>query len=141
MLALLPAASSVSGNLAAATVVLFALVIAHAIADFPLQGEFLAKAKNRHADLSGIFGKIPVPPNLWVHALTAHSLVHAGAVWLVTGSVALGAVELVIHWIIDFTKCENWTSFTADQLLHIVCKITFAALLYVGPAWVTWTPA
>lgn len=141
MFALLPAASSVSGNLAAAAVVFFALVIGHAIADFPLQGEFLAKAKNRHADLSDIFGKIPIPPSLWIHALTAHSLVHAGAVWLVTGSVALGVLELVIHWIIDFSKCENWTSFTTDQLLHLGCKVSYAALLCAGPAWVTWTPA
>ena len=45
MLAFLPAASTVSGNLGAAAVVLFALIIGHAIADFPLQGEFLARAK------------------------------------------------------------------------------------------------
>lgn len=141
MLASLPAATAVSGNLAAAAVVLFALFIGHAIADFPLQGEFLAKAKNRNADLSGLFGKIPVPPYLWAHALTAHSLVHAGAVWLVTGSVALALLEFVIHWFIDLGKCENRFSFTADQILHVVCKIIFVVLLYVGPSWVTWTPA
>ena len=141
MLATLPAATAVPGDPAAALVVLFALLIGHAIADFPLQGEFLARAKNRHADLSDVFGKIPVPKSLWFHALTAHSLVHAGAVWLITGSVTLGAIELVIHWCIDFAKCENHTSFNTDQILHVVTKLAFVALLYWGPAWVTWTPA
>ena len=61
--------------------------------------------------------------------------------WIVTGSVALAAIELVIHFIIDFAKCENWTGFSADQIFHVVCKIVFVALLYFGPAWVTWTPA
>lgn len=141
MLATLPAASVVPGDPAAALVVLFALLIGHAIADFPLQGEFLARAKNRHSDLSDVFQELPVPKHLWFHALTAHCLVHAGAVWLITGSVALGAIELCVHWAIDLAKCENRTSFTTDQILHVVTKVVFVVLLYWGPDWVTWNPA
>lgn len=141
MLTVLPPPQAVAGNPAAAVVILFALLIMHALCDFPLQGEFIAKAKNRHADLSSLFGKIPIPRDLWWHALTAHSLIHAGGVWLVTGSVALAAIELVVHWIIDFAKCESRMGFTTDQVLHWLWKVIFATLLYVGPAWVTWSPA
>ena len=77
-------------------VALFALGVAHAMADFALQGEFLAVAKNRHADTAKFFGEKGQPRWLWVHALNAHSLIHAGGVWLVTGSLFLGAVELVL---------------------------------------------
>lgn len=122
-------------------VILFALLIAHAVADFPLQGEFLAKAKNRHAELRELFGKIPVPRGLWPNALVAHCLIHAGGVWLVTGSVALAAIEFVLHGVIDFVKCEEWISFATDQMLHRVCKLVYVALLYAGPVWVTWSPA
>jgi hypothetical protein len=141
MLALLPAASSVSGNPGAAAVIFFALLIGHALADFPLQGGFLANAKNRHTDLAAIFGTTTVPKYLWVHALTVHSLIHAGAVWFVTGSVTLALIEFVAHWVIDVAKCEGLTSFSADQLMHAACKLAFVVLLYFGPAWVTWTPA
>ena len=113
-------------------VVLFALGIGHALADFALQGDFLSQAKNRHADVAKFFGENGHPRDLWIHALTAHALIHAGAVWLVTGSVVLAAVELVLHWLIDLAKCENWTSFSTDQYLHLACKAVYAALIATG---------
>jgi hypothetical protein len=87
-------------------VALFALAVSHALADFALQGDFLALAKNPHADSDKFFGQTGKPCCLWVQALTAHTLIHAGGVWFVTGSVFLGAVELVLHWLIDFAKNE-----------------------------------
>lgn len=141
MLAALPAPEVVAGDPAAALVILFALVIAHAIGDFALQPEFLALGKNRHADLSRFFGEKNPPAGLWLHALGAHSLIHAGAVWLVTGSVLLGLLELVLHFLIDFAKCEGRTSFGLDQALHHVCKVGYVVLLYLGPAGLTWSPA
>ena len=113
----------------------FALLIGHAIADYPMQGGFLATAKDRHSDSGALFGERLPPRFLWVHALTAHALVHAGAVWLITGSALLALVEAVLHWLIDFAKCEGWTSFGFDQMLHIVCKAVYAVVLAVG--WVT----
>lgn len=115
-------------ELGMAAAVFFALVIGHVIADYPLQGKFLSFAKNRHADATDIFGCKP-PRGLWIHALTAHSLIQAGAVWLVTGSITLALVELVLHWLIDFAKCEKWTDFTTDQLLHVACKAVYAVLI------------
>ena len=59
------------------------LILCHFIFDYPLQGDFLAKAKNE---------KAPIPGVPWVHAMFAHTFMHAGAVTLVTGSWLLGAL-------------------------------------------------
>jgi len=118
----------------------FALVIGHALADYPLQGEFISVAKNRHADTKYLFGGKNPPPGLWVQILGAHALIHAGTVWLITGSVALAAIEAALHWIIDFAKCESWTTFSLDQVLHVLCKAGYAIAIASGAAWVTWTP-
>lgn len=110
----------------------FAMFIGHALADYPLQGSFLASCKNRNSDNSIFFGESPVPKGLWIHALTAHSLIHAGAVWVITGSAMLSVIEFVLHWAIDFIRCDGRVSFTTDQLLHFSCKIVYAALLMWG---------
>lgn len=121
-----------AGTLEGFLLVSFALFVGHALADYPLQGAFLASGKNRHGDSSIFFNGSSVPKGLWIHALTAHSLIHAGFVWVITGSAALALAELVIHWIIDFVRCEGWISFTMDQLLHLFCKMSYAALLVAG---------
>lgn len=113
---------------AGAMVLLLALVIGHAFADFPLQGQFLALGKNRHVKMPDPEGA-PFPGNLWVYCLTAHALIHAGAVWLVTGSIVYALTELVLHWVIDFAKNEGWTGFAADQFLHVACKILYAVMI------------
>lgn len=115
--------------------IFLALAIGHAMADFPLQGKFLAETKNRHGDISNYFEK-ETPPGVWIHALTAHSFIHAGAVWLITGSAVLGVIELVAHWIIDYAKCEGWTGFNTDQILHYVCKLIYAMMIYLGVGWI-----
>lgn len=104
--------------------VLFALAIGHAVADFPLQGEFLATCKNRRFLIRL---KDPNrPPSMWIACMAAHCLIHAGAVWLITGSAVLAAIELVVHWILDTAKCEGKTGFNFDQTMHIVCKAIYA---------------
>ena len=111
------------------------------MADFALQPEVIAIGKSRHADLSKFFGGGTPPRGLWVHVLGAHSLIHAGTVWVVTGSVLLGLVELLLHFTIDLAKCEGKTSFTVDQFLHYLCRMGYAALLYFGCWGVTWSAA
>lgn len=115
--------------------IFLALAIGHALMDFPLQGKFLSVAKDRHADLSAYFGH-DAPSGVWIHALTAHSLIHAGAVWIVTGSATLTVMELVLHWLIDYAKCEGWTGFHTDQILHYVCKLIYAMMIYLGVSWI-----
>ena len=107
---------------------LFALIIGHALADYPLQGKFLAIRKNRH--IKPLEYGADVPATIWVYCLSAHSLVHAGAVWVITGSAALGFAEFVLHWAIDFAKCEKWTTFHQDQGLHLLSKLAYVLLLW-----------
>lgn len=108
--------------------VLFLLFAAHALCDYPLQGDFLARAKNHRAPLPG------VPPYI---GLLAHCWIHAGAVFLITGSVLLGFLELWAHMLIDRAKCEERIDFETDQALHLACKAVWALLwaLGLGVVW------
>jgi hypothetical protein len=64
------------------------MLIGHAVADYPLQGDWLARAKNR--TLALVAGE-----TIWWHALAAHAAIHAGAVRLATGSWWLAGAEFV----------------------------------------------
>lgn len=97
---------------------LFWLFVGHALCDFPLQGDYLSRAKRR-SEPEGAGG-------MWFFALTAHALIHGGAVALVTGSYWLGSAELLAHWAIDKAKCERRIGPEADQALHFACKFVWA---------------
>ncbi len=101
----------------------FAFTIGHALADYPLQGDYLAREKVRSqaACLTS-----------WVMALSAHALVHAGAVWLISGSMGLAAAELALHWLIDLAKGERRIGMLTDQLLHLACKAGYVLALSCG---------
>jgi hypothetical protein len=99
------------------------MVVGHAVADYPLQPEAMAHEKDRHST-TPLQASVP-----WYYWLTAHALIHGGAVSLITGSIWLGLAETVLHWVIDFAKCENWTNIHQDQALHIGCKAIWATLV------------
>jgi hypothetical protein len=101
----------------------FAFAIAHALADYPLQGDYLARMKCR--DQAGNLWE-------WFSALTAHSLVQAGGVWIVSGSVVLGLTELCLHWLIDLGKGEGKFGYATDQFLHLACKVAYVIVLVFG---------
>ena len=95
----------------------------HALVDFPLQGDYIAKQKARNqADNRSV----------WIVALSAHCVIHAGGVWLVSGSLAFGFAELILHALIDIGKGEEKFGLVADQLLHVGCKLAYALLLGYG---------
>lgn len=96
--------------------ILAQLLIGHAIADYPLQGDFLARAKCP----GGIIGI-----DWWI-PLTAHAAIHAGVVWYVTGFWQLGALEFIIHWMTDWAKCRGYFGFKTDQAIHVACKVLWA---------------
>jgi len=115
----------------------FLLVFGHFLADYPLQGEFLANAKNKNTAIGKVF---------WKHALPAHSFIHAGFVGVILGIycilktgatppyfiVLFAFAEGIIHGITDFMKCENKLTMLEDQACHIWCKLgwaTFTVLL------------
>ena len=104
--------------------ILLLLLAGHALCDYPLQGEYLALGKNRHTSIGS-----QEKGTLWIHLLTAHSLIHAGMVTLITGSTVLGLAELVIHWITDWAKCEGKIGLHTDQAIHIGCKVLWLILL------------
>lgn len=102
---------------------LILLLVGHALADYPLQGDFLARGKNQNNPIAGI---------PWWQCLTAHSVIHAGFVTLITNSLTLGAVEFLLHWMIDYLKSDNQLTFNEDQFLHVGCKVLWAALAVGG---------
>lgn len=103
------------------------LVGAHALADYPLQGDFLARAKNRHA---------PIPGVPWFWALGAHAAIHAMLVAAVTQSLVCAFAEFVSHCLIDDAKCGSAHphAFTIDQLGHLAIKgVYVVAIVGWGP--------
>ena len=104
---------------------LFALLIGHALADYPLQGEYMSGAK-----CPDFWKKQPKSSGMeWLLVASAHALIHAGFVWLITGRISLGIAEFILHFVIDFLKCRNFTTFSQDQLCHVACKVGFVIYL------------
>lgn len=104
---------------------LFALLVGHAVADYPLQGDFLARGKNH---------KLPIPGVPFYQCLLAHAVMHGGMVYALTGQLWLGLLETALHTVIDWAKCQGLfgigaRAFNIDQALHVVCKVAYAAWL------------
>jgi len=97
--------------------IFFALLFFHFLFDYPLQGDFLSKAKN---------SSNPIPGVPWYHAMFAHTFMHGAAVTLVTGMWTLGLLEMIVHWFTDHLKCNNKLTFNQDQVIHIICKLLWA---------------
>lgn len=105
------------------------LLAAHALCDYPLQGDWLSKAKNHRLDL--------VPgERIWPGALLGHAAIHGAAVGLITGSVVLGLLEFAAHTVIDYAKCDGRLSYNTDQALHVACKALWMGPVLAGSAWI-----
>lgn len=104
-------------------VIFAAFVVMHALADYPLQGDYIAKQKSRSSADSF---------SVWIIALSAHCVIHAGGVWLISGSIAFAVAELILHGLIDIAKGEGKFGLVTDQLLHLACKVVYAPLLAYG---------
>jgi hypothetical protein len=111
-----PYLSADKGSVLPTILLLFA---GHALCDYPLQGPFLSEAKNQ---------KKPIPGVPWYQALTAHSLIHAGMVYLVTGVYVFAICEFVVHFWTDYAKSEQKLTFNQDQAIHYVFKILWGVL-------------
>lgn len=101
--------------------VFFLLLTGHALADYALQNDFVAQAKNHTTALGKQF---------WHWVLPSHGLIHGGMVFLATGSIYLGIIETVVHTVIDYLKCDGRLTFNGDQLLHVLCKVIYVAVIY-----------
>lgn len=108
--------------------VLFALLACHGMADYSLQNDFIAKAKNKNTDIGAIF---------WPHVLFAHSSTHGLFVFLFTGSIILGLAETMIHAVTDYAKCQDMITLKQDQVIHYVSKVLWAVIVVtlLTPPW------
>jgi hypothetical protein len=113
---------------------LFYFLAGHALADFSLQSDTMAKGKHVWLNTG------PVP---WAYWMLAHSLIHGLVVALVVlgaypesawhdrghVALALGVWETVAHFVIDLLKCDDDTNIHQDQALHALCKLMYAVLV------------
>jgi hypothetical protein len=95
------------------------LLMAHFLCDFGLQSDRMAKEKCPGCD--------PTLP--WGWWLTAHAAIHGLAVALLTGLPLLGVAEMAVHAWIDHAKCVKRISLRTDQILHLLCKALWVAVL------------
>lgn len=100
---------------------LFLMIGGHFLADYPLQGDFLARGKNHRAPLPG------VP---WYQCLVAHCMIQGLVLFFVTGNLVLALFEVAAHLAIDFGKSDGWYGFNFDQVMHILCKIVWCYLFF-----------
>lgn len=102
-----------------ATIVVL-LIAGHFLADYALQGDFMAKAKNH---------RTPIPGVPWATVLGSHAAIHGATVFLITGSPVFGGIELVGHALIDYAKCDGRISYNVDQALHVAMKCAYVAAM------------
>lgn len=104
---------------------LFLLCIGHAFGDVAFQTEWMAFTKQRVREGAICPG---TKKGMWVFALTSHALINAGIVIIITGSTLAGLLEFIVHWLIDFGKCEGKYGMMVDQALHLTSKIVWCIL-------------
>ena len=108
----------------------YLLLAGHSLADTALQPNTMSSGKYRVRTINP--RRVPVgqtPMKLWVMWLTHHAMVHGLIVYLITQSFALGIIETITHWIIDFGKCESLYNPYVDQGLHIIMKLVYVLYL------------
>lgn len=113
---------------------LYFMICGHALADFALQSDAMARGKNRNRQ-----NEVAPPPGVqfqptWYYWLTGHALIHGLMVSFATGIWWLGCFEAIAHWLIDFGKCDKKYGVNTDQAFHFACKIlwAFIAIIFHG---------
>ena len=95
------------------------LVLAHFVCDFVLQSDRMAVEKIPGRDRTLHWG-------WW---LGSHAATHGLAVALLTGIPLLGALETLIHAILDWLKGRYRFTLAWDQSLHVLCKLIWVLIL------------
>ena len=102
-------------------IIIFWLICAHFIADYPLQTPEMGKYKNKRNQPSPPDKKAK-PVSVWFAYLTAHGFVHAALSALIVGPL-FGFIIGMIHWTQDYLKCKIQYSPNLDQVIHILVLI------------------
>lgn len=105
---------------------LMGLLMAHAVADFALQSDWMAKHKHPWRPVD----PATVPPGqtpqiIWPYVMSAHGLIHGATVWIACGNPWFAAGEVILHCLIDTGKCANRYGIHVDQGLHLACKLVW----------------
>lgn len=104
----------------------FGMIASHAMCDFALQSDAMAKGKNRNNRTTPPPGAKYQPS--WFHWLSAHATIHGSGVAAILALSGrpdlwwLGVCEAICHALIDFNKCDNRIGMNTDQALHYACK-------------------
>ena len=96
------------------------LCMGHFVADFVLQGDRMAVEKCPGSDVT-----LP-----WWWWLLGHASCQGLFVGLLTGVPLLGAAEMGVHFLLDLGKCRLRYSLLFDQILHLLCKVVWVALVF-----------
>jgi len=109
------------------------LLFAHAVADFGLQSDTMAKLKSRRADVKRgeecqwkfRDGKYQLT---WMYWLTAHALIHGAMAFLFSGSMLAALIITAAHWVLDYCKTQDYWGIHIDQGCHLLiillCALT-----------------
>ena len=118
---------------------LFYLIAGHFVCDYGLQSAYMADAKgkvllewwvSRNWLVQRMTGlESTVKASEWLWPLLAHCFIHGLAVAFITQSVTLGIFEVVMHFLIDWSKTVMVIPATADQLMHLFCKVCWWLLI------------
>ena len=92
------------------------MLFAHILGDFILTSEAMSRYKNRHIE------RKPGIPR-WGYWLTAHAALHSGLMYMATGSYFAAGYILLMHWLIDYAKCDKKITADQDQAAHVACII------------------
>ena len=110
-------------------VLLLTLFAGHYLVDFALQTSAMDQGKNRRSVPKQYDPVIHGPlQRVWLHYLTAHASIHGLVVGIVLNPT-FGVIEYVLHWLIDVAKCERWFGIHTDQILHLLCKVVYVAVI------------
>jgi hypothetical protein len=116
-----------------ALTLLLKLIFAHAVTDFALQNDSMARYKSKHNLPSvDVIPKTDKPTSFWPYFLINHGLINGAGVWLVTGSCFFACIEVVAHVIIDKWKCDSRINIHEDQFFHLVTKVWYVGLITFG---------
>ena len=64
--------------------------------------------------------------NCWFYWMSAHALIQGGLIMMVFPEFwYLGVIEMIMHFIIDFMKCQNKLNPHQDQFLHLIFRIMY----------------
>lgn len=111
--------------------ILFLMLMAHAVCDFALQSDWMAKAKASIVQSAGL---------PWWYVMAMHCLINAAGVYAVAAYVGvsaplcamLAALEYIAHFATDATKRRLYISAISDQAFHVVAKAAWAWVCVVG---------